>query len=312
MENKTITIRLVCENKKQFLDLLLLGDEQESMIDRYLEQGDMFALYDGDLKSVCVVIAIDDSVCELKNIATYEKYQGQGYGSALVNYLFDYYKGSYKTMLVGTGDVPSALSFYKRCGFEPSHRIKNFFTDNYDHPMFEDGVQLIDMVYLKKNLSANKEFSTRPATVSDLPEMTELYKNTVLTVNRKDYSAEEVEDWASCGDNVKHWDELFSEQHYIVAENNEGKIVGFASINDTGYMHTLFVHKDFQQQGIATLLYHTLELYAKEKGVERITSEISITARPFFEKQGFVVDEEQKRKANKLCLTNYKMSKKLI
>ena len=145
-------IKQITDNKKQFLDLLLLGDEQESMIDRYLEQGDLFALYDDDLKSVCVVVAIDDLTCELKDIATYEKYQGQGYGSALINYLFDYYKDKYKTMLVGTGDVPSALSFYKRCGFELSHRVKNFFTDNYDHPMFENGVQLVDMVYLKKDL----------------------------------------------------------------------------------------------------------------------------------------------------------------
>jgi hypothetical protein len=53
-------------------------------------------------------------------------------------------------MLVGTGDVPSALSFYKKCGFAESHRIQNFFTDNYDHPMFEDGKQLVDMVYLKR------------------------------------------------------------------------------------------------------------------------------------------------------------------
>lgn len=55
-------------------------------------------------------------------------------------------------MLVGTGEVPSILSFYKHFGFEPSHRIENFFTDNYNHPMFENGIQLVDMVYLKKGL----------------------------------------------------------------------------------------------------------------------------------------------------------------
>ncbi len=149
---REMAIRLIPENKKQFLDLLLLADEQESMIDRYLERGDLFALYDGDLKSVCVVVAVDSSTCELKNIATYEKYQGQGYGRALIDYLFDYYKDTYKTMLVGTGDCPSILSFYKRCGFELSHRVKNFFTDHYDHPIFEEGVQLVDMVYLKREL----------------------------------------------------------------------------------------------------------------------------------------------------------------
>ncbi len=306
-----MTINFISDNKKQFLDLLLLGDEQESMIDRYLERGDLLALYDDDLKTVCVVVAVDDSTCELKNIATYEKYQGQGYGSVLVNYLFDYYKDKYKAMLVGTGDVPSALSFYQRCGFEPSHRIKNFFKDNYGPPIFENGIRLIDMVYLKKDL--NCIFSIRQATISDIPEMTEVYKNTVLTVNRKDYSAEEVEDWASCGsDDIEHWNQLFKEQHYVLAENEDGIIVGFGSINDTGYMHTLFVHADFQHQGLATLLYQHLEKYAQEKGARKITSEVSITAKPFFEKQGFVVDEEQKRKANKLCLINYKMSKELI
>ena len=56
----------------------------------------------------------------------------------------------YTVMYVETGDCPSALSFYKHCGFIESHRVKNFFTDNYDHPMFEDGIQLVDMVYLKR------------------------------------------------------------------------------------------------------------------------------------------------------------------
>ena len=146
-------IKQITDNKKQFLNLLLLGDEQESMIDRYLESDDLFVLYDDDLKAVCVVAEEDSATCELKNIAVYEQFQGQGYGNALIKYISDFYKGQYKTMLVGTGDVPSILSFYKRYGFELSHRIKNFFTDNYDHVMIEKGVQLVDMIYLKKNLS---------------------------------------------------------------------------------------------------------------------------------------------------------------
>jgi len=145
-------IEKITNNKKQYLDLLLLADEQENMIDKYLENGDMFALFDDDLKSVCVVTAIDNETCELKNIATYEKYQNKGYGKALIKFIFDFYKNNYKTMLVGTGETPTILSFYESCGFEKSYRIKNFFTDNYNHPMFEDGIQLIDMVYLKKDL----------------------------------------------------------------------------------------------------------------------------------------------------------------
>lgn len=147
-----IKVEKVTKNKKQFLDLLLLADEQEDMINKYLPSGDLFALYDGDLKSVCVVVPIDSDTCELKNIATYEKYQGKGYGRTLINHISDVYKNDYKIMLVGTGETPSILSFYKGCGFELSHRVKNFFTDNYDHLMFEEGVQLVDMIYLKKSL----------------------------------------------------------------------------------------------------------------------------------------------------------------
>ena len=82
----------ITENKKQFLDLLLVADEQEDMIDRYLPDGDLFALHDGDLKSVCVVLPIDNEVCELKNIATYEQYRGMGYGRALIQYICDQYR----------------------------------------------------------------------------------------------------------------------------------------------------------------------------------------------------------------------------
>lgn len=144
-------IKIIQNNKKDFLDLLLLADEQEDMIDKYLYRGELFALYDEDLKSVCVVTKENADEYELKNLAIYKKYQGQGYGSSLVKYLFEYYKGKCKTMLVGTGDSPLTIPFYEHCGFKISHKIKNFFIDNYDKPIFENGVQLIDMVYLRKD-----------------------------------------------------------------------------------------------------------------------------------------------------------------
>lgn len=144
-------IDLITANKKQFLDLLLLADEQESMIDNYLERGDMFALYDDDLKSICVVTNESDGIYEIKNIATYEKHQGQGYGKALIEYILSYYNNKCKTMFVGTGDSPLTVPFYEHCGFIKSHVIENFFIENYDHPMFECGKQLIDMIYLRKD-----------------------------------------------------------------------------------------------------------------------------------------------------------------
>lgn len=145
-------IEKIIENKKQFLDLLLLADESEYMIDKYLDSGDLFALYDDDLKSICVVVPINSDTCELKNIATYEKYQGKGYGRALIDFISDFYKDSFRTMLVGTGETPTILRFYEGCGFEKSHRVKNFFTDNYNHLMFDGDIQLVDMIYLKKDL----------------------------------------------------------------------------------------------------------------------------------------------------------------
>ena len=146
-------IKKITNNKKQFLDLLLLADEQENMIDKYLPSGDLFALYDDDLKSVCVVLPIDSETCELKNIATYEKYQGKGYGKELIKFISDFYKNDYKTMLVGTGEIPWILSFYESCGFKQSYRVKNFFTDNYEHLMFDGEIQLVDMIYLKKDIN---------------------------------------------------------------------------------------------------------------------------------------------------------------
>ncbi|PJI08723.1 MULTISPECIES: GNAT family N-acetyltransferase [Clostridium] len=143
-------IKIIKENKKDFLDLLLLADEQENMIDKYLERGTLFALYDNDLKGICVVTKESDRIYELKNIATYKEIHGQGYGRKLVDYIFEYFKNDCDTMYVGTGDSPLTIPFYKKCGFIESHRVKNFFTDNYDHPIYECGKQLIDMVYFKK------------------------------------------------------------------------------------------------------------------------------------------------------------------
>lgn len=142
-------IRKVMHNKKEYMELLLLADEQEDMIDRYLERGDMFVLEDGGVLAECVVTREGDGVYELKNIAVAPDCQRKGYGKQLIEFAFSYY-GDCERMLVGTGDVPSSLGFYHSCGFMESHRVKNFFTDHYDHPMFEDGKQLVDMVYLKR------------------------------------------------------------------------------------------------------------------------------------------------------------------
>ncbi len=144
-------IRKVISNKTDFMDILLIGDEEVSMINRYLEQSTIFALYDNDiLKSICAVMEIDSETVEIKNLATYPQYRNKGYASALLDFVFDRYKKDFKAVILGTGENEKTLRFYKKRGFIETRRIKNFFIDNYSHPIFENGKQLVDMIYLKK------------------------------------------------------------------------------------------------------------------------------------------------------------------
>ena len=80
------------------------------------------------------------------------KNQGNGYGKALIDFLAEKYAEEYSILQVGTGDSPLTIPFYEKCGFIRSHKIPNFFIDNYNHPIYEGGVQLIDMVYLQRYL----------------------------------------------------------------------------------------------------------------------------------------------------------------
>lgn len=144
-------ITRVLENKRRYLPLLLLADEQEDMIERYLERGEMFALGDQDgALAICVVTNEGEGQLEIKNLAVRPDMQKRGYGRMLIDFIADHYRGRYHTLLVGTGDSPLTVPFYERCGFVRSHVVKDFFTDHYDHPIIEDGVLLQDMVYLKK------------------------------------------------------------------------------------------------------------------------------------------------------------------
>lgn len=139
-------------NKKDYMDLLLLADEQSNMIEKYMERGRMFVLKDPDVKAECVVTDEDGGVLEIKNIAVYQQYQRLGYGKCLIEYIEKTFSDDFDILQVGTGDSPLTVSFYENCGFTKSHTVKNFFTDNYDHPIFEAGKQLVDMIYLNKKI----------------------------------------------------------------------------------------------------------------------------------------------------------------
>ena len=142
----------ITENKKEYLDLLLLADEQEDMIDRYLEKGRMYVLDDDGIKSECVITDEGNGLLEIKNIATYPEYQGKGYAKTLIDFIVQTFSERYSVLQVGTGDSPLTVPFYEKCDFVRSHTVPNFFTDNYDHPIYECGVQLVDMVYLRRTM----------------------------------------------------------------------------------------------------------------------------------------------------------------
>ena len=138
----------------RYMGLLLLADEQESMIARYLTRGDLFVMRADDGRVVCVAVVTDEGggVCELKNLAVAPCFQRRGYGKYMVGYLCRLYACRFGTMMVGTGDSVTTVSFYRSCGFEYSHSVAGFFTDNYDHTIVEDGKVLTDMLYFRKSL----------------------------------------------------------------------------------------------------------------------------------------------------------------
>lgn len=145
-------ITKITHNKKAYLPLLLLADEEEAMLDRYLERGTMYVLDDGGVKAECVVTDEGSGILEIKNLAVEPAYQKHGYGRTLIDFIAARYKTTHRILQVGTGDSPSTVPFYEKCGFTRSHIVKNFFTDNYSRPIYDGGVLLKDMVYLRREI----------------------------------------------------------------------------------------------------------------------------------------------------------------
>ncbi len=139
-------------DKRIYLSLLLLADEQESMIERYIDKGEMYVLDDDGVKAEIVVCDEGNGILEIKNLAVESQFKRQGYGKKLVEFVCEFYKEKYHTIQVGTGNSPLTVPFYEKCGFKRSQVIKGFFTENYDHPIYECGIRLVDMIYFTKEL----------------------------------------------------------------------------------------------------------------------------------------------------------------
>ena len=142
---------------------------------------------------------------------------------------------------------------------------------------------------------------------TDCEDLVKLFYHTVHTINAKDYSQEQLKVWATDKIDLEVWNKSLSEHFTVVAvENNI--IVGFGDIDNSGYLDRLYVHKDYQRRGVATIICDKLEQAVK---VNKIITHASITAKPFFEQRGFKVVKEHQVVRNRIALTNYEMEKQV-
>jgi len=146
----------------------------------------------------------------------------------------------------------------------------------------------------------------RPATIDDVEQLAQLFRDTILTVNSKDYNEEQVNAWAATSKNIDRLKTKIKEDHFIVAEIGN-VIVGFGSITAAGYLDFMYVHKDHQRKGIASKLLHEIKTQAIKWKLAEITTDASITAKPFFEKNSFKIITQQKVYIIDVMLINYKM-----
>ena len=138
------------EDKKKNLALLLLADPEEEAIDRYINDCEIFEFYHKDiLIGQGAIKQLSSTIYEIKNFAIYEKFHNCGYGKILIKLLCKKYLENFKNIEILVGTSEQGVGFYKKCGFQFSHVIKDFFITNYKQPIFENGIQCKDMFYLK-------------------------------------------------------------------------------------------------------------------------------------------------------------------
>jgi putative acetyltransferase len=154
-------------------------------------------------------------------------------------------------------------------------------------------------------------YTIRRATAGDITSLREVFISAICEVSAKDYNPEQIDAWVTGGADTAKWQKRIDEQHFYAA-TEANKIIGFASMTDNGYVDLLFVHSSYQGMKVATTLMQSLYDIGASIGVQQYTSDVSITAKPFFEREGFTVVKEQLIDIGGVELRNYHMAKILV
>lgn len=150
------------------------------------------------------------------------------------------------------------------------------------------------------------KITTRRTAPEDLEELQALFVETIRATCSNDYNKDQINAWTASVENIDRWNRLISHQYSIIAEI-DSKIVGLAALDDPEYLDFLYVHKDYQRKGIANILYDEMKLESLHQGHYKLISDVSITAKPFFESKGFEVVKENKKEIRGVEITNYRM-----
>lgn len=156
----------------------------------------------------------------------------------------------------------------------------------------------------------NHYFNIRRAIIDDLNELQELFVETITTICVADYNQQQIEAWASGVEDVQRWKEILLQQIVIVVQYQH-KIVGFATLHNENFIDLLYVHKNYQRQGIAGKLLAAIEAEARRQKQNVLIAEVSKTAKPFFKKHNFKNAGEQIVSRKGVPLVNYKMIKSM-
>lgn len=215
------------------------------------------------------------------------EYLGKGYGSKIVRLLVDFIKSKNKYDYIVADPIVENVSSIK-------------VLENNGFKQNANGLFCLDLT--------NTGIKIYRATKQDVGMITQLFRDTIQNVNSKDYPADEIDDWSSWWTDHDKWQERIEKQYFIKAMIND-KTVGFSSLATDGYLDFMFTHKDYQGKGVAGNLIRKIEKKAKEQGNYLIYSDVSITAKGFFERHGYIVEKQQFKKSRNKELINFRMTK---